>query len=57
MKDILISLLLLLVIIVIRGSYDNNKDEIDRVPYYHLTFNSMERKINPDEEIFFRTDL
>ena len=55
MKDILISLLLLLVIIVVRGSYD--KSEIDHVPQHTLTFESLEDNVNPDEEIFWTTDL
>ena len=56
MKDILISLLVLLVIIVVRGSYAY-KSEIDRVPYYTLDFDTMEEQINPDEEIFFDYSL
>ena len=56
MKDILISLLILLVIMVIRGSY-GIKDEVSRVPYYAMDFDSMEERVNPDEVIFSETYL
>lgn len=56
MKDIIISLLILLIVIMIRGSYVSNS-EVDRVPYYSLDFDSMEERIHPDEEIFMQAYL
>lgn len=54
MKDIFISILILLVIIIVRASYD--KTEIDHVPYSTLTLETLEDKVDPDD-VFLKVDL
>ena len=43
MKDILISLLLLLLVIIIRDSY--GRDNVDRVKYQNLTLDELESRV------------